>query len=223
MPLSDGPELAARLMETRRLALRLCQAVPEPGSMILLASPMRGSQVEHFAAEISRCLAHHEERVLILDMRISEQIPRQGIYSNGHVNHLANRSGSTALLEHASMTSAVSLVQPTQMTAVDYLPIGSTERLTGVMAMTKLRQAVAQMKERYTLIFMIGPSLTGDIDTEILGAFANAVLFVTDDHAHAGIMTRTVDGLRAAQIPIVGAVLYPSEDPQVPALVLGTR
>jgi len=219
MPQQDGPELAARLMESRRLAMRLCQAVPEPGSLVLVASPMKGRQVEQFTAELSRTLAHHEERVLILDMHLAGQ-GANGETGNQYddPDYASSMTNAIALLEGTAR--ATSLVRSTQLAAVDYLPIGHSERLAGVMAMTRLRQAIADMREMYTMIFMIAPPLNGDIDTEILGAFSQGVLIVTNDQASPEIMSHTIEGLRAAQVPIIGAVLYPAEDPVGPGLVV---
>jgi hypothetical protein len=61
-----GPE------EARSLALRLRQYVPQPGAAILFSSLRDGDDIDELIGDLSQSLAMRDERVLIIDTRLSK-------------------------------------------------------------------------------------------------------------------------------------------------------
>jgi Mrp family chromosome partitioning ATPase len=58
--------------ESRSLALRLRQYVPQPGAAILLSSLCDGDDIDELIGDLSQSLAMRDERVLIIDARLSK-------------------------------------------------------------------------------------------------------------------------------------------------------
>src|SRR5207244_416860 len=56
----------------RRLALSIRQHVEKPGGIILFTCPRSGTRVEALVSRLSRFLAQRDEKVLIVDARVTQ-------------------------------------------------------------------------------------------------------------------------------------------------------
>ena len=67
----------------------------------------------------------------------------------------------------------------------------------------------AALRQRYTIILLVGPAVSLVVDTEILAAYADGVILVVNEPLSS--YTPAVDdlfrSLREKEVPLVGAVL----------------
>lgn len=253
--------------QTRALAMRLCQKLPEPGSLVLFTPLQASVRTDRLAAELAAYLAGHRERVLILDVALSQEsgwINLLGAPAEEERVTIFERLGPTRsipqLAEAApgpatpSDESAILFDTPTpptgngyrppplsmaglsaagisgclddprrapnefvfstQIPLVDYLPVGDVRGLAGVMALSRLRRVINEMRKHYTLILMMAPPLRERIDQEVLAESAQSVVLVGPDLLPSfRPIADLVEGMRSVKVPLAGLVIWPEDTP----------
>ncbi len=208
----------------RALALRVRQAMPESGKVVMVSSLNDNKGIDQLVSEVGRCLGMRNERVLILDARIAEAQPERlaaQIERRVDGRDLGVLPGETAAADPAA--GLVGLVQclvfsgfdatdftyHTRIPGVDYLPAGGPYPVTDALASEPMADLLEALCERYTIIVVIGPSITKGIDTEILAAYVDGVLVVVNEPlgnaaAEAELVMRALEEKHA---PLLGAVI----------------
>lgn len=207
----------------RGLALRLRQYVPESGGLILVSPLDEGGEVEDLVGDVSRYLAMQDEKVLIVDARIARS---QGRHQPPWVDPLAapglsqatmadlgrGEPGTAGLVQYLVFEGQDpnAFVWPTRFPAVEYLPSGGPCSTTDVLASQPMRELLAGLRQRYSLILLIGPAVYHSaIDTEILAGHASGMLvLINGPTAGAGPgLHGFVQSLKEANAPLLGCVL----------------
>jgi len=213
---ASGRSLSAG--EARGLALRLRQYVSASGSTVLVSSLNDGPAVDDVVANVSRYLAMRDERVLILDARIAaDGLPRLARMVERPVEMVAAGetsapmpSGLSGLVQYLVFEGqdASHFIHPTGLGAVDYLPAGGPYPMTDVLATEPMKDLLHQLRHRYTVILLVGPSLAHPVDTEILAAYTNGMVVVLNGTVGRVAPTQEfIRSLREANVPLLGAVL----------------
>ena len=195
----------------RLLALRIRQAVPEFGSVILLSTLNEKGGSGAIAAPLARCFASRDERVLILDMA-------------GHTDDSAIWSSlrpvglepSNRLIEVAGLHTYLVLdcddpkefLFSTSIPNVDCMPAGEILYGMELIATNRMTTLLELFRTRYSLIIAIGPRASHQVDMEMLSCHAGGVIF----HANEGEKLCSAESVRIQQLvslgaPVLGAVL----------------
>src|SRR5260370_30853934 len=73
------------------------------------------------------------------------------------------------------------LIVPTSLPAVDYMPAGGPCPTTDVFATYRMKELVEAVRKQYSMILMVGPSLSPGTDLEILASYVNAIVVVLNN------------------------------------------
>jgi Mrp family chromosome partitioning ATPase len=184
--------------------------VAAPGG-ILLFSPLAGGRtLDEIVCDVCRYLALQDEKVLILDGRISD---RQDSGSPPWVSPMATADGGNApgLVQQLVFEgqSVWDVILPTRLPGVEYLPAGGPCSTTDVLASQQIRDLLESLRRHYSLIVVVGPSADHPIDTEILSAYADGVLAVINAPARTCPLgaEALVQSLKVGGTPLLGAVV----------------
>jgi Mrp family chromosome partitioning ATPase len=211
----------------RGLALRLRQIVTDPGSIILFTPSSDGEEAQQLVCDVSRYYALRDERVLILDARIAEtpsESPLAGMLPVTSVKVEGGRfnaQGTPAPENGNGVGSSLvkyflyecdepaDLIVPTPVPAVDYMPAGGPYPTTDVFATYRMKELVEAIRKQYSMILMVGPSLSHGTDVEILASYVNAIVVVLNKGAKTtpGV-AESLQSLKEAKAPLMGSVIY---------------
>ena len=211
-PRSDEP--------IRMLALRIRQAVPNAGSVVLLSSLDRDTGSAGLAAALGRCFARRDERVLILDLA---GIPAdQSFFANFRASWSPRPDMKTeAVGLHAYLVfecdDPTEFVFPTAVNGVDCMPAGELLYGMELLATHRMRELFETLRSRYSLILAIAPRADYQVDLEMLAAYAAGILFHADQgEPMCAIEPAGIRQLASLGVPILGAVIAESTAAPIP-------
>jgi hypothetical protein len=72
---------------------------------------------------------------------------------------------------------------PTSLTGVEYSRVDLSNRVSGVLEARRFQELVEQMRERYSVVFLVGPPVTLDEDHPLLATLAEGMVLVTETAA----------------------------------------
>ena len=213
-PRSDGP--------IRMLALRIRQALPSAGSVVLLSSLDRSASAAGLAASLGWCFARRDERVLILDLA---GVPADQLFFASIRAPWSPRpeTETTGVGLHAYLVfendDPAELVFPTAVNGVDCMPAGALLDGIELLATHRMRELFETLRSRYTLILAIAPKADHQVDLEMLAAHAAGIIF----HAEQGELMCDLEpaGIRQLEslgVPILGAVLVAASAATTPTV-----
>lgn len=209
--------------ECRSLSLRIRQFVPDTGAVVLVSSLREGEEVDRLVIGMSRFLGMRNERVLILDARITQAedfglaglIERRAdekapVVAPGEVATVAPVEGVVGLVQalvFAGMDPS-SLTYRTSVAGVDCILSGGPFPVTDALASETMDELLKACQERYTITLVIGPALTRAVDTEILAAYAHGIVVVLNELSPAPEVTELVRSIQEAKPGLLlGSVL----------------
>ncbi len=124
---------------------------------------------------------------------------------------------------HQTGQSARELVFTTQVEQVDYLPAGNVRRMIGATALQRMRKVLADLRQAYTFIIILGPAHAEPVDSETLSTFAAGVVAVGPPALTQPAKTATrLRDLGKLEAPLLGVVTYPVR-PLFPAFLSESR
>ncbi|HYT88672.1 MAG TPA: hypothetical protein VEL76_08190, partial [Gemmataceae bacterium] len=207
--------------ECRRLARRIKDALPDSGRVVLFSSLNEGVGVDRFVGEVGRFLGVGGETVLILDARIAHE-QAEGMAKliesrlDGTPPDVMPSAGESDLALAGLVQSLVfegqkctDFMYRTRIARVDYLPAGGPYELSDALASEPMDELLATLRQRYTLILMVGPSLSLDVDTEILAGKADGMIVVLNEplSSYSPEVEGLVRSLREKQPSLLGSVI----------------
>jgi uncharacterized protein involved in exopolysaccharide biosynthesis len=205
--------------EARGLALRLRQYVSSAGGTVLVSSINDGSELDDLLANVGRFLAVRDERVLIIDSRISRaepaalvrQVERPVEVISGEAPAPTNAGpGLSGLVQYLVFEghNLKDFIHPTGLGAVDFLPAGGPYPLTDVLASEPMKELIDRMRKQYSVVLIAGPALTQTTDTEILAAYVQGMIVLVNGMPSGGVpLNDFFQSLRDANARLLGAVI----------------
>src|SRR5262249_4664250 len=200
--------------QPRALALRLRQYVPDAGGVVLFSSLQEGPEVEGLVAEVGRCLAMQDEKVLILDARLTEvQDPARVAWAAAPAADGSDEDGYLpGLVQYLIFEGQdpLHLARPTRVPGVEYIAAGRPCGTTDVLASQQMRDLFEAVSKKYSLILLVGPPAAQGVETEILAGYANGILIALNRPLEklAPEVERLLQSLKEANAPLLGCVLF---------------
>ncbi len=201
-------------METRSLALKLRQYLPETGGTILFSSLNPGVEVEDLISDLSRFLTLQDEQVLILDARIGQP---QGQLGPPWLDPMSLKEPTLTGIVDVGLVqylvfegqSIWDKIQRTRMARADYLPAGGPCLATDVLASQQMRELIPELRKRYSVVLLVSPPLTSPIDVEILAGYVEGIVIVLNKPLNKGTdeAVAVVRNLKDLRAPLLGCVL----------------
>jgi Mrp family chromosome partitioning ATPase len=143
---------------------------------------------------LASCLARRDERVLVLDGRLGE----------------ASDGGTPGLREYLSFSVAEAdeVIRPGPLPGVDVLPAGKPVTCGDALATHRMRELIEELRSRYTLILLQGPSLHDPVDLSILAAFTEGMIIVAErPPVSLPVARKTLASLVRLEAPLIGQVV----------------
>jgi Mrp family chromosome partitioning ATPase len=212
--------------QSRALSLRIRQYVPGEGAAVLISSLNERNTIDPLVTDLARYFAMRNEHVLILDARIAQAQARvlAGLIErrvDGEapevVPWVANGPGAAGpgvaglvqylVFEGQSYTTFT--YQNSRLPGVDYMPAGGPYPVTDALASEPMDDLLKTLRKVYTLILVVGPAVTRDVDTEILAAYVDGMVLVLNNPL--GTFSPTVEhfmrSLKQKHAPLLGSVI----------------
>jgi hypothetical protein len=177
--------------------------------------------VDRLVTDLSRSFTRQGERVLILDARIAnaqqDSLPAlvERRADGGPLEVAAAADGEAPGLAGLAQylvfegQQCESFLYHTRLPEVDYLPSGGPYPITDALAAEPMADLLKTLKQRYTMILILGPAFARSMDTEILTAFVDGVVVFLNEPL--GTFTAADEeffqSLREKQAPLLGSFI----------------
>ena len=210
--------------QSRALSLRIRQFVPGEGGAILISSLNERNGVDPLVTDLARYFAmHRNEHVLILDARIAQAQARElAAMIERRVDGQAPEvvpwvasgpgaagpgvAGLVQYLVFEGQSYTTFTYQNSRLPGVDYMPAGGPYPVTDALASEPMDELLKTLRKVYTLILIVGPSVTRDVDTEILAAYADGMVLVLNNplSMFSPSVEQFVRSLKQKNAPLLG-------------------
>lgn len=174
------------------VALRLQQLCRKPGSVLLFSPATADEKDPLLVVRIAQYLALRDERVAILattnDMEIRKAF-EGAIQGMGQISHtdqeLSDHSSglttglSEYLLHESSSMVEIQRYSPTP--GIDYITAGKKKTPIDLMTGARMCQVVSHLQKHYTMVLVVGPSLSETIEMEIHARHCDGIVFLLND------------------------------------------
>ena len=194
---TDESQNALRLM-----ALRIQQSLIQPkGRVVLFSGLDHDDSPMSLIRELAGCLSRREEKVVILQTQ-----PFQLEQALAHEKNL-DRHGRPGVAEFLSgeFDDATQLLTGSGFDGIDFLPGGSVATSSEAMASSRLTTLIDQLRERYSIILMCGPSTLNPADLQMLAARADGIVFTVNKQSLRNVYgSEVLSDLHELGAPILG-------------------
>jgi len=226
----------ARFQQLRGLALRLRQIVPDAGTAIVFSSLSNTGDGDAMLSELAGFFALRDERVLILDARVRQQpqgqLSLEGPSKSAEISKKKKKKkkaepvveSPTDSNDEASQipppppglsdyltfvcNNPDDICQPEEGYGVDRITPGNTVVTADTLATHRMAELMIELRRRYTILLVIGPSLSHAVDLQILATMSHGVVAVVD--APVPIrreVRRTISDLGELGSPVLGQIV----------------
>ncbi len=199
--LSDGQSPGAEAYRVLRTNLQFAE-VERPLGTLMVTSPSPGEGKTRTAANLAAAMAQASRRVVLVD----GDLHRPRLH---RVFGLRNNAGLTTALLPGSHDGLEDLLQETSVPGLHVLTSGPLPpNPAELLGSTRMRQLLADLRERADVIVLDSPPVTALSDAAILATQVDGVLLVLDvERTRREIATRALEALRRVQARVVGALL----------------
>jgi hypothetical protein len=217
----DKPTRKRHIRSIRLMALQLRQRMPLPGAVFLLSSVDAPPRLPEFIGDLAECLADRDERVLIVDARPFRDGlgDLAGLVHNDEIARQATMAGDpdrpiTDEMELYGLRHWLAfqrdriddIVLATNLPAVDLILPGKSDN-DEVIATIRMSVIIESLRERYSMILLIGHDIISAAELQVLSAHADGIAFAFCDKSRIKNGTRTsIAGLKSIEAPMFGAI-----------------
>jgi Mrp family chromosome partitioning ATPase len=211
--LDATPALTA--CENRRLALQLREPLRQLGGVVLFSPAAPDVPTEELVWQLGRYLALSGESVVVLDARVPDTAdPSQPSDPELMLPAPVGSDGEPIPPDDVDtclrfrVSAAAGLIRAGGQSGLHYLPLRSVFPDADALASAVLRSLLAHLADRYDRLLVLGPPLDGSLGSEILAAYADGAFVVfRRGGKNSAECRRSVEAIRAAGVPWVGAVV----------------
>jgi uncharacterized protein involved in exopolysaccharide biosynthesis len=186
------------------LAERLAEDGVDHGGIVLFTPTAEELKLAPAIGEMGQYFTQRGERVLVFDARHDAETPAWA----GPDAPAVARTVEGYLDGQAA--AATGCFVPTSLNGVEYSRADLSTRVGGVMAAHRFRQLVEEMRERYSLVFLVGPPVTLDGGDPMLATLAEGMVLVTEASASPSEVHAFVESLnQQAPARVYGTLSVP--------------
>jgi capsular exopolysaccharide synthesis family protein len=186
----------------------LFSRIDQPPRVVVFTSPMPGDGKSTTAVNLAAVLAQQGHRILLVDADM-----RRGLLHE--VLKTPREPGlSEVLFGKASLSEAVSAVEPGEGSKLDFLPSGIwPPNPAELVASPRMREMLETARGEYEMVILDAPQLNLVTDAAVLGTQCDGVILV----ARAGVteeapLEYAVEQLASVRAPLLGTVLNGVEE-----------
>jgi hypothetical protein len=198
-----------RSQDLRLMALRIQQSLSRPsGRVVMFCGLDHGESPLDLIRSLSYCLAQREESVLMIQIPPALEAA-EGWRLGNEGSFKAGRPGVAEFLASGSV-DATSFVISAGVAGIDFLPGGCSAVASEAMASSRLTGLIEQLRAKYSMIILCGPSTLYPADLQMLAARADGIVFTVNQHSVNSVYGNEVIGdLLELGAPILGLAEQP--------------
>ncbi|WP_425398148.1 hypothetical protein [Aeoliella sp.] len=217
----------------RMTTLRIQQCANKSGFVVLFSNLAKTQPPARLMSAIAECLAHREERVLIVDAmcpshlgirksRTESASPKKlastdgrSLEPSGPVSNIASEAADAQAKRQFGLADFLSreceevteLIQPTTCAGVDQISAGKVDFPHEAMASSCITELFAHCRKTYSVILVAGPPVTARADFQLLASRADGILLAASRASVREPANReAVQDLIELQAPMLGVV-----------------
>jgi len=186
-----------RVLQTN---LNLALRADQPRALVVLSSgPGEGKSTT--LRQLALCMAAAGERVLLIDSDVRRPTQHR-------IADLPREPGLTDIV--LNKTTWTAAVQRDKSGLLDFIPAGTAANnvTIGLLYANKLRELVAEFKQRYDKILFDSPPIIGVSDASVLASISDGIVMLIQHRRNPESMVQRakqiIDGLK---VPVIGVVL----------------
>jgi hypothetical protein len=186
------------------IADRILEEGVDPGGIVLFAPTAEQLEVGPVVGGVSEVFGRRGERVLVFDARQAAETPD---WAGPDAPSVA---GNVERFLDGNTDGATNCFVPTSLDGVEYSRADLSQRVSGVFSAHRFRQLVEQMKDRYSVVFLVAPPVSLKEGDPMLAMLAEGMVLVTETSANPVEVHAYLDTL-CQQVParLYGTVAVP--------------
>ena len=191
------------------MALRIQQSLSRPSGRVVMFSGLdHGESPLALIRSLSYCLAQREESVLMIQIPPTLEAAEGWRFGN-EGSFKAGRPGVAEYLASGS-EDVTSFVISAGVAGIDFLPGGCSAVASEAMASSRLTGLIEQLRAKYSMIILCGPSTLYPADLQMLAARADGIVFtVNQDSVNSVYGIEVIGDLLELGAPILGLAEQP--------------
>ena len=204
-----GPNGSVGIQDLRLMALRIQQSLSRASGRVVMFSGLdHGESPLGLIRSLSYCLAQREESVLMIQIPPTLEAA-EGWRSGNEGSFKAGRPGVAEFLASGS-GDATAFVIGAGVAGIDFLPGGCSAVASEAMASSRLTGLIEQLRAKYSMIILCGPSTLYPADLQMLAARADGIVFtVNPDSVNSVYGNEVIGDLLELGAPILGLAEQP--------------
>jgi hypothetical protein len=206
---STSPNGGVGSQDLRLMALRIQQSLSRPSGRVVMFSGLdHGESPLALIRSLSYCLAQREESVLMIQIPPTLEAAEGWRFGN-EGSFKAGRPGVAEYLASGS-EDVTSCVISAGVAGIDFLPGGCSAVASEAMASSRLTSLIEQLRAKYSMIILCGPSTLYPADLQMLAARADGIVFtVNQDSVNSVYGNEVIGDLLELGAPIMGLAEQP--------------
>jgi hypothetical protein len=180
-PLADSagdaePVATAEPEPVQALAQKIVEEGVDRGGVVLFSPTNEELKVTPAIGDLGQYFSSRGDRVLVFDTREAAESP-DWVQANGVAETVAGYLNGTA-------DGSTGCFVPTALRGVEYSRVDLNQQISGVLEVHRFRQLLEQMREQYSVVFLVGPAVSLEADHPLLATMAEGMVLVTETAAN---------------------------------------
>ena len=176
-PAGDAEPVAVAEPEpVQALARKIVEEGVDRGGVVLFSPTNEELKLTPAIGDLGQYFSSRGDRVLVFDTREAAETP-DWVQANGVAETVAGYLNGTA-------DGSTGCFVPTSLRGVEYSRVDLNQQISGVLEVHRFRQLLEQMREQYSVVFLVGPPVTLEVDHPLLATMAEGMVLVTETAAN---------------------------------------
>jgi uncharacterized protein involved in exopolysaccharide biosynthesis len=176
-PAGDAEPVATAEPEpVQALAQKIVDEGVDRGGVVLFSPTNEELKLTPAIGDLGQYFSNRGDRVLVFDTRQAAETP-DWVQANGVAETVAGYLNGTA-------DGSTGCFVPTALRGVEYSRVDLNQQISGVLEVHRFRQLLEQMREKYSVVFLVGPPVTLEVDHPLLATMAEGMVLVTETAAN---------------------------------------
>ena len=181
IPIADpaGDVAAVAVAEpepVQALARKIVEEGVDRGGVVLFSPTNEHLKLAPAIGDLGQYFSDRGDKVLVFDTRQAAETP-SWVHANGVAETVAGYLNGTA-------DGPTGCFVPTELRGVEYSQVDLSNRVSGVVEAHRFRQLLEQMRDRYSVVFLVGPPVNLEEDHPLLATMAEGMVLVTETAAN---------------------------------------
>ena len=176
-PVADlAADAVAEPEPVRALAERIVEEGADRGGIVLFSPTDGDLRVAPAIGDLGRFFSDRGDRVLVFDARAAAETPAW-VQAPGVAETVAGYLNGQA-------DGTTGCFVSTDLLGVEYSRVDLSNQISGVLEAHRFRQLIEQMRDRYSVVFLVGPPVNLEEDHPLLASMAEGMVLVTETAAN---------------------------------------